>query len=138
MHSGNPAARKVSDEYAGSTVHRRSLVLCNLYIDFHIRLATSETGTPSFASPEYIHCLGGEFGNVDTSIYEEFARTFVDGAHGTMRGRSLKKTPVLYAFAPGQDLDMYKLVGKTRLYSVMRFMMGKCCSFISGVLFGEI
>ena len=125
MHSGGPAARKVSEEYAGSTVHRRSLILCDLYIDFHIRLATSEIGTPSFASSEYVHGLGVEFGNTDTSIYEEFAQTFVDGAHETMRGRTLKKTPVLYAFIPGQDLDMYKKVGRTRLFSVMRFMMCK-------------
>ena len=128
MHSGGPAARKVTEEYAGSTVHRRSLVLCNLFIDFHIRLATCEIGTPSFATGEYVHGLGAEFGNIDAAVYEEFSKAFVDGAHGTMRGRTIRKTPVLYTFVPGQDLEMYKQIGKTRLYSVMRFMMCKCAT----------
>ena len=125
MHSGSPAARKVNDEYAGNTLHRRSLVLCNLYIDFHIRLATSEVGTPSFASPDYIQGLGAEFGGVDAKVYEEFSQAFMDGAAVSMRGRSLSKTPVLYIFSSGQDTEMYKQVGKTRLFSLMRFMMGK-------------
>ena len=130
MHSGSPAARKVNDEYAGSTVHRRSLVLCDLFIDFHIRLATSELGTPSFATAEYVHGLGAEFGNLDATVYEEFTRVFVDGAHGTMRGRTIRKTPVFYAFVPGQDLDMYKQIGKTQLFSVMRFMMCKLFTIV--------
>ena len=134
MHSGSPAARKVNDEFAGNTLHRRSLVMCNLYIDFHIRLATSELGSPCFASPEYLQGLGAEFGGVDAKVYEEFAQTFLDGAAVSMRGRAITKTPVLYVFSPGQDVEMYKQVGKTRLYSLMRFMMGEFCVALSHVV----
>ena len=133
MYSGSPAAQKVNNEIAGNTLHRRSLVLANLFVDFHIRLATSELGTSSFSTTEFLQGLGAEFGGVDGGVYEEFMKTFVAGAASSMKGRSLSKTPVLYMFQPGMDMDMYKQLGKTRMFALMRFMMGKWCIQICSI-----
>lgn len=126
MYSGAPAAKKLCTDYGGSTLHRRSLVLVDLFIDFHLRLSEQQMASPCFNSIEYYHGLGKEFGAASAEVYDEFARAFVDGSRGPLRGRPLTKVPILFAFTPQQDVDMYKIVAKTRFFSILRYMMSKC------------
>ena len=134
MYSGAPAAKKLCTDYGGSTVHRRSLVLCDLYIDFHLRLSAQQMASPCFNSAEYYHGLGREFGGLTADIFEEFVRAFMDGSRGPLRGRPLTKVPILFAFAPQQDLEMYKVVARTKLFSLLRYMMSKFTTVVVFVI----
>ena len=124
MHSGPPAARRV-EEFSGATIHRRSLILADLMIDLHLRVAQCLLGTMEFSSGNFLNALGQELGNLSPELYEELMTTFIKAANGPMGGKPLTRLPVLFQFQPGEDNVMYKAIGKTRFFGVLRYMMCK-------------
>ena len=124
MLSGPSAAKRLS-EYAGRTIHRRSMILANLVIDFHVRLCQHLVGTSSFASDGFIHALGSELGQVDGRLYEEFVDVYTKTAKPKMNGGDLTKVPIFFDFSVGdKDSAMYRALGGTKLYGLLRYMMG--------------
>ena len=125
MLSGPPAAKKLTQEYSGVTLHRRNLVMANLVVDFHARLATQQLASSSFANVQFCQALGAELGSMEASVVEELVTSFVDRSKSQLEGRDLTQVPVMFQFHESSDHGMYKTIGKTKFFGLLRFMMSK-------------
>ena len=124
MLSGPQAAKKVCD-YGGATVHRRSMIMANLVVDFHLRVAQHLVGTSAFSTLPFMHALGAELGKIDPAVYDEFVEAYAKSARGRMNGGELTKIPVFFDFSVGdKNSAMYRALGSTKLFSLLRCMMG--------------
>ena len=112
---------------AGSTIHRRKIMVLRLCIDFHCRVSAVDMESAAFGDAHYLSRLGEALGNMSPTTFDDFCAVALRKSTGHDVGRTTK-LPMFFAFPENKEL--YRHLLETDFGQSLRMMMSKSIEIV--------